>query len=121
MGETDEQEPAPERPSALEAFLAWPLAAASHIAQTNLRLLETLMPAAGPRPSRQLSFPWASPNTVSLELGTMCLRNFSTRNDGRATLICAPYALHGATIADFATGHSVVERLGHSGLSRVFV
>jgi len=121
MSERNEQEPAPEQPSALEVFLAWPLAAASHIAQTNIRLFETLLPPADKKPSRRLSFPWASPNTIGLELGTMRLRNFSTRNDGRATLICAPYALHGSTIADFATGHSVVERLGQCGMSRIFV
>ena len=121
MSETDEHGPGSDRPSALEVFLAWPLAAASHIAQTNIRLLETFLPPANQRPLRQLSFPWVSPNTVSLELSTMSLRNFSARNDGRATLICAPYALHGATIADFAGGHSVVERLGQCGLSRLFV
>src|SRR6516225_5281186 len=121
MSEKDEQGPAPGWPSGLEVFLAWPLAAASHIAQTNIRLFETLLPPANPRPSRRLSFPWASQNKISLELGTMCLRDFSTRNEGRATLICAPYALHGATIADFATGHSVVERLAQCGLSRLFV
>lgn len=121
MGEKDEKEQASDRNSALEVFLAWPLAAASHITQTNIRLLETFLPPASPRPSRQLSFPWASPNTISLELGTMSLRNFSARTEGRATLICAPYALHGATIADFAAGHSVVERLRQCGLSRLFV
>jgi len=51
----------------------------------------------------------------------MRLRNFSVSPDGPATLICAPYALHGATIADFAPGHSVVETLCQGGLSRVFV
>jgi poly(3-hydroxyalkanoate) synthetase len=51
----------------------------------------------------------------------MRLRNFSTRADGPATLICAPYALHGATIADFAPGHSVIETLIQNGTSRVFV
>ena len=51
----------------------------------------------------------------------MRLRNFSTETGGLATLICAPYALHSATIADFAPGHSVVEALCQGGLSRVFV
>ncbi len=51
----------------------------------------------------------------------MRLRDFSTGTDGFATLICAPYALHNATIADFAPDHSVVETLCHGGLSRVFV
>ena len=51
----------------------------------------------------------------------MRLRNFSIGSDGVATLICAPYALHGATIADFAPDHSVVATLCGSGRSRVFV
>lgn len=120
MSETDEQEP--KRPtSALEAFFAWPLAAAAHVAQANLRMLESLMPPAKRSEARGSSFPWTTPNTIALELGSMRLRNFSIGAEGPATLICAPYALHGATIADFAPGHSVVERLCQSGLSRVFV
>lgn len=120
MGEKDKQEQAPERQSALEALVAWPWAAMSQVAQANMRLFETLLPAGEPDPSRQ-PFPFASQNTITFELGTMRLRNFSRSADGPATLICAPYALHGATIADFATGHSVVERLCENGLSRVFV
>ncbi len=124
MGETDEQ--GPKRPaSALETLLAWPLAAAAQIAQANLWLLESLMPPGGQGASRHSSFgrsfPWTTANTIALELGSMRLRDFSTRADGLATLICAPYALHGATIADFASGHSVVETLRREGLRRVFV
>lgn len=51
----------------------------------------------------------------------MQLRDFSTQTQGQTTLICAPYALHRATVADFAPGHSVVEALRLGGLSRVFV
>lgn len=126
MREKDEQGPAAERPaSALEVFVAWPFAAAAQVAQANLRLLESLMPQGRPgasrRPSSGSSFPWTTANTIALELASMRLRDFSTRNDGPATLICAPYALHRATIADFAPGHSVVEALRQSGLPRVFV
>ncbi len=124
MRETDEQ--GPERPaSALETFLGWPLAAAAQIARANLRLLESLMPQPTQGASRDssfgLSFPWTTANTIVLELGSMRLRDFSLAADGPATLICAPYALHGATIADFASGHSVVETLRQEGLQRVFV
>ena len=126
MGERDEQRPAAERPaSALEAFLAWPFAAAAEVVQAHLRLFESLTPQATKAALRDssigLSFPWTTANTVALELASMRLRDFSIRADGPATLICAPYALHGATIADFAPGHSVVEALCHSGISRVFV
>src|SRR5271169_3084533 len=122
MREKDEQGPAPKRPAdPLETFLAWPMAAVTQIAQANIRLFESLLPPAKPGPAHETAFPWTSPNTIALELGSMRLRNFSIRADGPATLICAPYALHGATIADFAPGHSVVERLCQNGLSRVFV
>jgi len=64
---------------------------------------------------------WSTENSVALELSSMRLRDFSTGDHGRPTLVCAPYALHKATIADFAPGHSVVEALRRAGLPRVFV
>jgi poly(3-hydroxyalkanoate) synthetase len=69
---------------------------------------------------------WATPHQLRLELATMELRDFSIRQEGiaaqgGATLICAPFALHGATIADFAPGHSVVEALRAGGVGRVHV
>jgi poly(3-hydroxyalkanoate) synthetase len=63
---------------------------------------------------------WATPNRVSLDLPTMRLRGFSDASDGQPALICAPFALHGATIADFAPGHSIAGAL-QSVLPRVFV
>src|SRR3979411_899681 len=109
--------------SALESFLVWPLAAAALAGKANVRFLEDLMSSvSGKRSvSSSLSFPWSTSNTVALDLASMRLRNFSTEPGGLATLICAPYALHSATIADFAPGHSVVEALRLGGLSRVFV
>jgi hypothetical protein len=38
----------------------------------------------------------------------MRLREFSADGDGIATLVCAPLALHDATLTDFAPGHSLV-------------
>jgi poly(3-hydroxyalkanoate) synthetase len=122
MHGTDEKGPAPERPaSALDTFLAWPWAAISQVAEANIRLFNTLLPPPKQTTSHESSFPWSSPNTIALDLGSMRLRDFSTGYGWPATLICAPYALHGATIADFAPGHSVVERLRQNGVSRVFV
>jgi poly(3-hydroxyalkanoate) synthetase len=121
MPGTDERGTVPERPaSPLENLFAWPWAAASQIAEANMRLLEGLLPPARTAPVRE-PFPWSSPNEIALELGSMRLRDFSTGHGWPATLICAPYALHGATIADFAPGHSVVERLRQNGVPRVFV
>src|SRR5258707_12235905 len=87
------------------------------------RFLEGLMSSvSGKRSvSSSLSLPWTTSNTVALELASMRLRNFSTGTGGLATLICAPYALHGPTIADFSPGYSVVEALFQGGFSPVVV
>src|SRR5712691_9287102 len=64
---------------------------------------------------------WTTHNEVALELSTVRLRDFSAAADGVPVLLCAPFALHGATIADFAPGHSLVAALLGAGLTRVFV
>jgi pimeloyl-ACP methyl ester carboxylesterase len=64
---------------------------------------------------------WTTPNTVALELPSMRLRDFGKGERGRPTIVCAPYALHGATIVDFAPGHSLVEALRRGGLTRPLV
>ena len=64
---------------------------------------------------------WATPNAVALELKTVRLRDFSTVKDGIPALLCAPFALHGAAVADLAPGHSLVAALRDVGLSRLFV
>lgn len=71
--------------------------------------------ARGPAP------PWATENTVALDLKMVRLRDFSTAAEGTPVLLCAPFALHGATVADFAPGHSLVRALRDSGLDRLFV
>jgi poly(3-hydroxyalkanoate) synthetase len=109
--------------SPLESFFVWQLGAAALAAKANARFLEDLMSSVSAKRggSSSFSLPWTTTNTVALEFASMRLRNFSTEKGGPATLICAPYALHKATIADFAPGHSVVEALCQGGLSRVFV
>jgi len=64
---------------------------------------------------------WATPNTVVLELKCVRLRDFSTAEEDAATLLCAPFALHRATIADLAPGHSLVAALREAGLRRLFL
>jgi poly(3-hydroxyalkanoate) synthetase len=64
---------------------------------------------------------WTTKNRLVLELGTMRLRDFSVLHEGPAALICAPYALHRATIADFAPQHSLVETLLRNGIGRLLV
>jgi poly(3-hydroxybutyrate) depolymerase len=64
---------------------------------------------------------WTTENQVALELAVVRLRDFSTVSEGATALICAPFALHGATIVDLATRHSLVEALRRSGVHRLFV
>ena len=64
---------------------------------------------------------WATPNSIALELKTVRLRDFTTAHAGVPTLLCAPYALHGAGIVDLAPGHSLVAALRAAGLGRLFV
>jgi poly(3-hydroxyalkanoate) synthetase len=52
----------------------------------------------------------------------MRLREFSRGNAAQQpVVVCAPYALHGALIADFASGHSLVETLQKDGVNRIYV
>jgi poly(3-hydroxyalkanoate) synthetase len=64
---------------------------------------------------------WTTHSEVALELDSVRLRDFSTAAEGVATLVCAPFALHAATITDFAPHHSLVAALQGAGIERVFV
>jgi poly(3-hydroxyalkanoate) synthetase len=66
---------------------------------------------------------WCAASHVRLELSTMDLRDFSSpgTTEGVPTLICAPFALHGATIADLAPGHSLIEALTRNGCRRILL
>jgi poly(3-hydroxybutyrate) depolymerase len=64
---------------------------------------------------------WTTPNKIALKLKTVQLRDFSTVADGVPTLLCAPFALHGAAVADIAPGHSLVATLRDAGVRRLFV
>ncbi len=64
---------------------------------------------------------WTTPNTVALRLPSMRLLDFSLNAEGQPLLVCAPYALHRALIADFAPRHSLIEALQQAGLARLFL
>jgi poly(3-hydroxyalkanoate) synthetase len=74
------------------------------------------------RAPEQVPLAWTTPNAVVLELPSMRLREFSRRDSAQQpVVVCAPYALHGALIADFAPGHSLVETLQKDGVNRIYV
>ncbi|MBR1173664.1 alpha/beta fold hydrolase [Bradyrhizobium sp. KB893862 SZCCT0404] len=97
--------------------LLWPFAAARLALDACFWWMER-----GPAdPPADSSLPWTTPGTVALELATMRLRACAKDRSGQPALVCAPYALHRALIADFAPGHSVVQSLQNGGVDRVYL
>ncbi|QQO11720.1 alpha/beta fold hydrolase [Bradyrhizobium diazoefficiens] len=96
--------------------LLWPFAAARLAMDACFWWLERDPPEQGAS-----CLPWTTPNAVALELATMRLRDCSRTHSGQPALVCAPYALHRALIADFAPDHSVVQSLQSGGIDRVYL
>jgi poly(3-hydroxyalkanoate) synthetase len=99
----------------------WPLEATRLALHSYAQWFADPKPAPSSAPD-QMPLAWTTPNAVVLQLPSMRLRAFS-RRDSRAqpVVVCAPYALHGALIADFAPGHSLVEALQKGGVNRIYV
>lgn len=109
---------------AAAGLLSWPFiaaAAAGDMLAVQAGQMARLLSPLGSDEERPPKLDWSAPNRVVLELSTMDLRDFSDGRPGVPTLVCAPFSLHGATIADLAPGHSVVEALALHGASRIFV
>jgi poly(3-hydroxybutyrate) depolymerase len=107
---------------ASNAAFVWPalLAAsaseiAAHFAKQFTSLAIGLEEDAAPKPQ------WTTPHRVALELKTVMLRDFVTRPDGPACLLCTPFALHGSVLSDLAVGHSLVAALREAGAKNLFV
>jgi len=97
--------------------MLWPFAATRLAMDACLWWLDR-----GPRDQPDASsLVWTTPNTIALELATFRLRDFSQGRRGHPALICAPYALHRALIADFAPSHSIVEALQRGGVNRLYL
>jgi poly(3-hydroxyalkanoate) synthetase len=99
--------------------MSWPLVATKFAVDAMFWWLDP--GSARPAPANTPELPWTTPNRIALELPTMRLRDFSRAARGQPVLICAPYALHSTLIADFAPGHSIVERLQQRGLDRIYL
>jgi poly(3-hydroxyalkanoate) synthetase len=99
----------------------WPLRAANLALDSYAQWFADQKPEPSPAPD-QAPLGWTTPNAVVLQLQSMRLREFSRGKAAQQpVLICAPYALHGALIADFAPGHSLVEALQRNGVNRIYV
>jgi poly(3-hydroxybutyrate) depolymerase len=114
--------PSGNRQFASLAFL-WPALAAETASEfTSAMAREFASLAIGPDTTANGREPrWTTGNEVAIELPAVRLRDFSTSPDGAATLVCAPFALHSATIVDFAPSHSLIAALQSAGVRRVFV
>ncbi len=110
------------RPIQWLAFL-WPaLAAAAARDTAGLIARQCTGLAIGAEDGRPVPEPpFTTENTIALDLKSVRLRDFSIDPAGPVTLLCAPFALHGAVLADLAPGHSLVAALRAAGLRRLFV
>lgn len=97
--------------------LLWPWVAVSALSRAAFG---AAMAWRGVPAAAGCDLPFASANDVVLELAGLRLRAFGDRA-ARATptLVVAPFALHDATIADFAPGHSLVAALRAGGTACV--
>jgi poly(3-hydroxyalkanoate) synthetase len=99
----------------------WPLEATKLALHSYAQLFADQKPAPSPVPDQE-PLAWTTSNTVVLQLPSMQLREFSRGSAGRQpVVVCAPYALHGALIADFAPGHSLVGALQKDGVNRIYL
>jgi poly(3-hydroxyalkanoate) synthetase len=118
MAKKQKQGEAPRVPE-FSSLFTWPAMMAASVGEAIAASFAA--PGAQPGAADEPQPVWTTPHRLRLELGTMALRDFSTGESGVAALICAPFALHYATIADFAPGHSVVEALRDGGGGRIHV
>ena len=106
----------------LAAFF-WPASVAASAAETASSVAAHLLgfsaDAVGAGPAQEPE--GATPSTMALELHTVRLRDFTVGRSGVPTLLCPPLALHGAAVADLATGHSLVAALRGAGIERLFM
>jgi hypothetical protein len=116
----DEWQGMPDFPA---SFLTWPALMAATAAEAIAASFTQFAGVPGPdfKTAGERQRFWATPHQLRLELGTMELRDFSTSRTGAPTLICASFALDGATVADFAAGHSVVVALCRGCIGRLRV
>ncbi len=101
----------------------WPALAAASAGEIASFMAEQLLAfAGGAGDDRAAQEPeGATPGRVALELNTVRLRDFTTEEGGVPVLLCTPLALHGAAVADVATGHSLVAALRSAGIGRLLV
>jgi poly(3-hydroxybutyrate) depolymerase len=110
-------------PQSLYTAFLWPAlaaASASEMASFVAAQLLTLSQAADDTSAAEEP-KGITPSRMALELNSVRLRDFSTATTGTPALLCTPLALHGAVLADLATGHSLVAALQAAGIDRLLL
>ncbi|WGR94075.1 alpha/beta fold hydrolase [Bradyrhizobium sp. ISRA443] len=96
----------------------WPFEATRLVLDSYWQWYARRAPGGAPD---EAPLPWTTSNTVALQLPSMRLLDFSSAVEGQPLLVCAPYALHRALIADLAPGHSLMEALQKAGVARLYL
>ena len=99
----------------------WPLMAARALSEMTLNATAFWSGAADSLQARPGPAVFANPFKVELDITGMRLLAFGDAGDATPILIVAPFALHDASIADFAPDHSIVAVLRAAGASCVHI
>jgi poly(3-hydroxyalkanoate) synthetase len=105
------------------AAFFWPALAAASASEIASFMAAQLLNLTGDAADHRISQEpeGTTPSKIALELNTVRLRDLSTARAGVATLLCVPFALHGAAVADLAHEHSLVATLLAAGIDRLFL
>jgi poly(3-hydroxyalkanoate) synthetase len=107
-----------------DPFELWRMVWSSAVAQGVERFVDSFVPStalAHPRPAELDLSAFATVGRVRIELSTMLLLEQPEPAPSKTSpvLIVAPYAVHDASIADFAEGHSIAMALAEGGPHRL--
>jgi poly(3-hydroxybutyrate) depolymerase len=103
------------------AAFFWPALAAASASETASFMAAHFLEVLGGADHRTQPPEGATPGEIAIELHTVRLRDFTRVGSGIPTILCTPLALHGAAVADLATGHSLVAALRDGGIDRLFL
>jgi poly(3-hydroxybutyrate) depolymerase len=112
------------RKAMADPFELWRMVWSSAVAQGVERFVDSFVPStalAHPRPAELDRSAFATVGRVRIELSTMLLLEQLEPAPSKTSpvLIVAPYAVHDASIADFAEGHSIAMALAEGGPHRL--
>lgn len=99
----------------------WPALAAASAGEIASLMSEQILTLSGEVAADSASQEpeGATPGTITLELNSVRLRDFTSGAKGTPVLLCTPLALHGAALVDLAAGHSLVAALRSAGIDRL--